>query len=414
MTDSIYWEAQHEAESEFRGATISVEHDMALLAYRGAAKRKGMLFWQGVTVESPSEITAVRMGSDEPSWTRQFGEDWDFSKVQGDAFYQCLSVNVIGASSGVFCVGIRKGEEVWEILGLKATSGETLWSAEGTEPASVHLDAHRGLLWVQSIAGDLSRLDVVSGARQVVLEGNEDGVFATVEEGGCIHYSEEAGELTRLGSDGGVKWFTSSSRSTVQPLEEGIVISKGRCFLVDTDGLRALDDKTGQAMWSNAPDIFEGTDTATISCVGERVLLQVAGKQKVCFLCRDTGVEKAPDSELEPLFWGPWGGDEALSCGKSGLWLYPSGGGQPEPLWDLGEERRLIQWASDPANGAIVALVLGGGAEEATLEVGAYAPPSGFQPWLTLSEDAIPSMAPFPSGVVLQTDSGIQVLKSPS
>ena len=47
MTDSIYWDAHHEADSEYRGAAVSSDSDVALLAYRGAAKRKGMLFWQG-------------------------------------------------------------------------------------------------------------------------------------------------------------------------------------------------------------------------------------------------------------------------------------------------------------------------------------------------------------------------------
>ena len=65
---------------------------------------------------------------------RQFGGDWDFSEVKGDAFYQCMTVNVLGAVADVFCVGIRKGEDLWEILGLRASTGETVWVAEGTEP----------------------------------------------------------------------------------------------------------------------------------------------------------------------------------------------------------------------------------------------------------------------------------------
>ena len=51
MTDSIYWDAHHEADSEYRGAAVSSDSDVALLAYRGAANQ-GMLFWQGIEVES--------------------------------------------------------------------------------------------------------------------------------------------------------------------------------------------------------------------------------------------------------------------------------------------------------------------------------------------------------------------------
>ena len=80
MTDSIYWDAHHEADSEYRGAAVSSDSDVALLAYRGAAKR-GNAFLARIEVESPAEIMGVHMSRDEPIWTRQFGGDWIFRKL---------------------------------------------------------------------------------------------------------------------------------------------------------------------------------------------------------------------------------------------------------------------------------------------------------------------------------------------
>ena len=95
--------------------------------------------------------------------------------------------------------------------------------------------------------------------------------------------------------------------------------------MVDATGIRGPDDDTGEENWVVQPEIFEGSDTATISGVGRFILLQVAGKQQVLFLDAEDVDSAYPDPEVEPLFWGSWGTEDALSCGKSGVWQLPAG-----------------------------------------------------------------------------------------
>ena len=51
----------------------------------------------------------VHMSRDEPIWTANSAATGIF-EVVGDAFYQCMTVNVLGAVADVFCVGIRKAK----------------------------------------------------------------------------------------------------------------------------------------------------------------------------------------------------------------------------------------------------------------------------------------------------------------
>ena len=56
-------------------------------------------------------------------------------------------------------------------------------------------------------------------------------------------------------------------------------------------------------------------------------------------------------------------------------------------------------------------LVLAGGSEDPSLHVGSFTSGEGLQTWMTLSRDAIPGMSTFPGGVILTTETGIQVVR---
>ena len=137
--------------------------------------------------------------------------------------------------------------------------------------------------------------------------------------------------------------------------------------MVDATGIRGLDDDTGEENWAVQLEIFEGSDTATISGVGRFILLQVAGKQQVLFL-------DAEDGTVHTIQLNLCSGDLGelrMPCrAESRSVATPSGRVIiPRVLWKLEEEQRLIQWVNGENP---VVLVLAGGSEDPSLHVGSF------------------------------------------
>ena len=124
----LKWEAVHDDPAEFAGSLVDVEKGEAFLFYPGSARRRGMLAWQSVEIQSAAEVLCVRFRSDEPLWSRELGKDADLSKVQGDEIYSALQIKPLAYTADRVLVAYRLEESLWVLHGLNREDGDIVWT----------------------------------------------------------------------------------------------------------------------------------------------------------------------------------------------------------------------------------------------------------------------------------------------
>ena len=89
------WEALHPEESGYGGGLVDGEGGMVYLGYHGNAVRKGFLTWQKNHLETPVEVTAISIETDEPVWSHEFGAELDLEPLGAENVYKALQVKPV-------------------------------------------------------------------------------------------------------------------------------------------------------------------------------------------------------------------------------------------------------------------------------------------------------------------------------
>jgi hypothetical protein len=250
----LKWEAIHEDPAEFGGSLVDTEKGEAFLFYPGSARRRGLLAWQSVEIQSAAEVLCVRFRSDEPLWSAELGKDADLSKVPGDEIYSSLQIKALGYTAQRLLVAYRMEESMWVLHGLNRADGSICWSETIQEPQASHVSKERAALVVANQNGKVSILDANTGTALSTLPVEVEALDATWCAGGLMVAGPD-GVTSVYSTEGLARWECRIQVSETDSIADRVVDGNGTVILASNGEIRGVAQETGESVWrQEGPD----------------------------------------------------------------------------------------------------------------------------------------------------------------